>query len=94
LAWALVAKYASLVDVTVDHQMTRASQRYAGYLALAQRLDAMAAEGMTEGATLPPTALDGPIVMGIGDCRGPLWDVRGYGGWGYYGYPGGYPPFC
>lgn len=87
VAWTLVAKYASMVDVTVDHQLTRASQRYAQYLGLAKRLDALAASGTLD-ATPTSSPNDGPIVLGIGDMTGP---VDSYGcpinGPGWYGSP-------
>lgn len=73
VCYTLVAKYAAMVDVTVDHQMTKASQRYSQYLSLAKSLDQRAGLGI--GAT-PPPGLDGPIVMGIGDNSGPR-DIYG-----------------
>ena len=69
----LMAKYAKLVDVTVDHQTTRASQAYQNYKNLAMQLEArLAATG-----GVPLGAFVGVMVTGQGVDLGP-WDVPTY----------------
>jgi hypothetical protein len=86
-AWSLAAKYASMVDIDVDNQLTRASQRYKQYSDLAKRLDERAAAGVPPNAVAVSGYEAGPMVTGIGDTRGALWDA-----WGDGGYPKG--PYC
>jgi uncharacterized iron-regulated protein len=71
-ARALAAKYAGIADVNVDDQMTRASQLYKNFSALAIRLQAEADSqtGISNAATAP---YPGIMVTGVGDERGPLW---------------------
>lgn len=73
MAWALVAKYSRLADVTIDDQLTRYSKVHDQYLALATRLQAEAnAEGATPDTDTAATSYGGVIVTGLDDCRGPL----------------------
>ena len=82
LAVDLTAKYAHLVDVTVDHQQTRASQAFANYTKLAERL---LAQLMRESAIDGGSGFAGVGCFGVG--TGP---AEGYSGWDYPGLP----PIC
>lgn len=86
-AWTLSAKYAGMVDVDVDNQLTKASQRFKQYRELALRLDERAAAGGNPAGLSESGIEAGPYVTGIGDTRGSLWDA-----FGYPGYPRG--PYC
>lgn len=68
LARDIAAKYAGMVDITVDHQLTKASQRYAQYMALALYLEDKARQA----TTLSDQGSSGIMVTGVGDCRGPF----------------------
>ncbi len=67
LALDLAAKWARMVEVTVDHQTTRANQRYEQYRQLAADLKSQldAASAATSDIGFP-----GAYVGGIGDDRG------------------------
>lgn len=72
LAWDLSSRYAKMVDVDVDDQLTKASQRYKQYKELAERLDKLADAESAGGSSGEVSAYAMPLVYGIGDVRGPL----------------------
>lgn len=81
-AQAIKAKYASYADVNVDDQLTKFSHVYQHWAELADDLGRRAA--VEAAAPAPGTggsSSGGIIVMGIGDCRGPISnDCYPYGG--------------
>lgn len=79
VARGIAAKYARLADVNVDNQLTRISHLYSQYTSLAERLEGLADAEAADG-TADTAVYGGPIVMGIGDTRGPLdnWDCATY----------------
>lgn len=72
LARDLSARYAKMVDVDVDDQLTKASQRYKQYKELAASLDALADAEAAGGDTNSAPVYVAPLVYGVGDMRGPL----------------------
>lgn len=69
LALDCAAKYARLVDVTVDHQLTKASQAATAYTKLAERL---AGELRNESIGANSGGFVGVLVAGIDDNTGPF----------------------
>lgn len=79
LARSLAAKYARMVDVNVDAQMTRASTLYEQFRDLAIKLEAEAASDEPRNPADPGAYSGGIIVQGLTDTRGPIDECSVWG---------------